>query len=320
MEAVTRPMLRFGKTEDFRGPAEYARIESKGSGSWRVMKDIGRLLISCQDRPGIVATVSQFLFQRGANILQSNQYSVESGQGAFFMRIEFEEPELEQRIVKFRHDFQNMAHPQGFHWQLGLSSRRKQMAIFVSKETHCLRELLWLWQSGELDVDIKMVISNYEEARSEVESLGISFYYIPVTSETKEEAESRQLKLLHQGIDLIALARYMQILSPSFLSQYNGNIINIHHSFLPAFIGKNPYHRAYQRGVKLIGATAHYVTSELDEGPIIEQDVYRVNHQQDAQELKRIGRQVERAVLARAIRWHIEDRVIVHENKTIVFA
>jgi formyltetrahydrofolate deformylase len=205
------------------------------------------------------------------------------------------------------------------NWSLVEAKKRKRMAIFVSKEDHCLLELLWQWKSGALHADIDRVISNHPDMRETVEAFGIPYHHIPVTKETKEAAEEEQLAVLAQGVDLIVLARYMQILSPRFLRVYENRIINIHHSFLPAFVGAKPYEQAYRRGVKLIGATAHYVTEELDAGPIIEQDVLRVTHQEDVETLKQLGRQVERTVLARAVGWHLEDRVLVYQNKTIVF-
>jgi formyltetrahydrofolate deformylase len=193
------------------------------------------------------------------------------------------------------------------------------MVIMVSKYDHCLLELLWRWRSGELNVDIPFVISNHEELRSTVEGLGLAYYYIPMTKETKEAQEGKTLELLQGQVDFIVLARYMQILSGEFIRHYPSQIINIHHSFLPAFVGANPYKHAYERGVKLIGATGHYVTEELDQGPIIEQDVRRVSHRDSVQDLIAVGRDIERAVLARAVAAHIEDRVIAYENKTIVF-
>ena len=196
---------------------------------------------------------------------------------------------------------------------------RKRMAIFVSKADHCLMELIWRWKSKEIPVDIPMVISNHLDLKEIVESYGIPYYHIPMSKETKEEAEQEALSLLEGKVDFIVLARYMQILSPSFISNYPNQIINIHHSFLPAFVGANPYVRAFNRGVKLIGATAHYVTNDLDEGPIIEQDVQRINHRYGAEDLKMAGRHVEKRVLAEAVSWHAEDKVIVHGNKTIVF-
>ncbi len=205
-------------------------------------------------------------------------------------------------------------------WSLTLASELKRVAIFVSKELHCLHELIWEWQTGNLMAEIAVVISNHEEARELVERLNIPFHYMKANKDIRAEVEKKQLELLEQyDIDVIVLARYMQILTPDFVSAHPNRIINIHHSFLPAFIGANPYKRAYERGVKLIGATSHYVTNDLDEGPIIEQDIERVDHRDNAEALKNIGRTIERSVLARAVKWHLEDRVIVHENKTIVF-
>lgn len=205
-------------------------------------------------------------------------------------------------------------------WSLTLASELKRVAIFVSKELHCLHELIWEWQTGNLMAEIAVVISNHEEARELVERLNIPFHYMKANKDIRAEVEKKQLELLEQyDVDVIVLARYMQILTPDFVSAHPNRIINIHHSFLPAFIGANPYKRAYERGVKLIGATSHYVTNDLDEGPIIEQDIERVDHRDNAEALKNIGRTIERSVLARAVKWHLEDRVIVHENKTIVF-
>lgn len=205
-------------------------------------------------------------------------------------------------------------------WSLTLASELKRVAIFVSKELHCLHELIWEWQTGNLMAEIAVVISNHEGARELVERLNIPFHYMKANKDIRAEVEKKQLELLEQyDVDVIVLARYMQILTPDFVSAHPNRIINIHHSFLPAFIGANPYKRAYERGVKLIGATSHYVTNDLDEGPIIEQDIERVDHRDNAEALKNIGRTIERSVLARAVKWHLEDRVIVHENKTIVF-
>lgn len=205
-------------------------------------------------------------------------------------------------------------------WSLTLASELKRVAIFVSKELHCLHELIWEWQTGNLMAEIAVVISNHEEARELVERLNIPFHYMKANKDIRAEVEKKRLELLEQyDVDVIVLARYMQILTPDFVSAHPNRIINIHHSFLPAFIGANPYKRAYERGVKLIGATSHYVTNDLDEGPIIEQDIERVDHRDNAEALKNIGRTIERGVLARAVKWHLEDRVIVHENKTIVF-
>ncbi|SDH64740.1 formyltetrahydrofolate deformylase [Alteribacillus persepolensis] len=279
-----------------------------------------RLLISCSDQPGIVASVSAFLHEKGANIVQSDQYSTDPEGGMFFMRVEFDLPAFTERFHEVEEEFSAIAAQFAMTWRLESERKTKRMAIFVSKEDHCLLELLWRWRSGELDVDIPLVISNHEDLRDIVESYGISFHYIPVTKETKQEAESDAKTLLYDyHIDFIVLARYMQILSPAFVQDFEHRIINIHHSFLPAFIGANPYKKAFERGVKLIGATAHYVTNDLDEGPIIEQEVLRVNHRYDTADLKIAGRNVEKIALARAVDWHINDKVLVHENKTIIF-
>jgi formyltetrahydrofolate deformylase len=282
-------------------------------------KDRARMLINCEDRPGIVAAVSRFLFEQGANIVQSDQYTTDPEAGRFFMRIEFDVINLAERLDEIRASFGPVAESFGMEWSLVEAKKRKRVAIFVSKEDHCLLELLWRWKAGELHADITMVISNHPDMRETVEAFGIPYHHVPVSRDNKEEAERQQLELLGNGVDLIILARYMQILSPRFLQDYPMRIINIHHSFLPAFVGAKPYEQAYRRGVKLIGATAHYVTEELDAGPIIEQDVLRVTHQEDVEMLKQLGRQVERTVLARAVGWHLEDRVLVYGNKTIVF-
>ncbi|MCD9024046.1 formyltetrahydrofolate deformylase [Cohnella silvisoli] len=278
-----------------------------------------RMLISCPDRAGIVAAVSQFLYEQGANIVQSDQYTMDPEGGMFFMRIEFDLQELEQRLSSLQEDFTRVADRFSMRWSIFRAARRKRIAIFVSKEDHCLVELLWQWQAGDLDAEISMVISNHDDMRSLVESFGIPYHHVPVTAETKSEAEQKQRELTAGKIDLIVLARYMQIVSPKFIEQYHNRIINIHHSFLPAFVGGKPYQQAYNRGVKLIGATAHYVTEELDGGPIIEQDVQRVSHRDNVNELKRMGRHIERIVLARAVKWHVEDRLLVYQNKTVAF-
>lgn len=278
-----------------------------------------RMLISCPDRAGIVAAVSQFLYEQGANIVQSDQYTMDPEGGMFFMRIEFDLQDLEQRLSSLQEDFSRVSDRFSMRWSIFRAVRRKRIAIFVSKEDHCLLELLWQWQAGDLDADISMVISNHTDMRGLVESFGIPYHHIPVTADTKLEAEAKQRELTSGKIDLIVLARYMQIISPKFIEQYHNRIINIHHSFLPAFVGGKPYQQAYDRGVKLIGATAHYVTEELDGGPIIEQDIQRVSHRDNVNELKRIGRHIERIVLARAVKWHVEDRLLVYQNKTVAF-
>ena len=283
-------------------------------------EDRGRLIIKCPDQPGIVATVTAFLKEYDANIVELSQYSMNPNGGTFFTRIEFDCPNLKAKSGDMEKDFQEISEKFSMQWTFNYVSDLKRTAIFVSKEPHCLLELLWEWQSGNLLADIAMVISNHEDTREIVESMNIPFYYIPANKEIRKEVEAQQLKLLEDfKIDLIVLARYMQILTPDFVAAHPNKIINIHHSFLPAFIGARPYERAYARGVKLIGATSHYVTNDLDEGPIIEQDIERVDHRDSAEEMKKIGRSAERRVLAHAVKWHLEDRVLVHENKTVVF-
>ncbi|HEX7063926.1 MAG TPA: formyltetrahydrofolate deformylase [Bacillales bacterium] len=278
-----------------------------------------RLLISCPDRPGIVAEVSRFLYDHGANIVQSDQYSTDPSGGTFFMRIEFDYPEGDWK-TQLQKAFSEIAKRFQMEWRFSSVSRAKRMAIFVSKFDHCLLELLWRWQAGDIAAEIPLVISNHPNLRETVEALQIPFHHIPVSKDNKPEAEKRQLDLLREyNVDFVVLARYMQILSPEFVANYPDNVINIHHSFLPAFVGGRPYERAYERGVKIIGATSHYVTDNLDEGPIIEQGVKEVSHRDNVEELKRIGRTIERDVLARAVSLHVDDRVIVHGNKTIVF-
>ncbi|MRH44254.1 formyltetrahydrofolate deformylase [Aquibacillus halophilus] len=283
-------------------------------------KNRARLLINCPDQPGIVATVSKFLYDHEANIIESSQYTADPEGGEFFIRIEFECPNLKEKANQLETDFQLIANNFDMDWKFTYVFEVKKMAVFVSKEPHCLLELLWEWQSGDLMADISLVISNHEVARDMVESLGVPYYYIPANKDIREEVEQKQLQLLKKyDVDVIVLARYMQILTPKFVAQHENYIINIHHSFLPAFIGANPYERAYNRGVKLIGATSHYVTNDLDEGPIIEQDISRVDHKDNAADMKKIGQSIERSVLSRAIKWHLEDRIIVDRNKTIVF-
>ncbi|MCM3628829.1 formyltetrahydrofolate deformylase [Paenibacillus glycanilyticus] len=278
-----------------------------------------RMLISCPDRPGIVAAVSHFLYEHGANIVQSDQYTMDPEGGMFFIRFEFDLNDMDKELPILVEDFARVADRFDMKWHTFRASRKKRLAIFVSKEDHCLMELLWQWKAGDLDADIAMVVSNHPDMKEMVESFGIPYHHIPVTPDTKAEAERKQMEVVADKADLIVLARYMQIISPKFIEQFPNRIINIHHSFLPAFVGGKPYAQAYNRGVKIIGATAHYVTEELDGGPIIEQDVQRVSHRDNVEELKRIGRTIERVVLARAVKWHTEDRIIVHQNKTVVF-
>jgi formyltetrahydrofolate deformylase len=277
------------------------------------------MLISCPDRPGIVAAVSHFLYEHGANIVSSDQYTMDPEGGMFFIRFEFDLNDLDKELPVLVEDFARVADRFQMKWHTFRASRKKRLAIFVSKEDHCLMELLWQWRAGELDAEIAMVISNHPDMRELVESFNIPYHHVPVNAETKADAERKQMELVAGNADIIVLARYMQIISPKFIEHFPNRIINIHHSFLPAFVGGKPYAQAYNRGVKIIGATGHYVTEELDGGPIIEQDVQRVTHRDNVDDLKRIGRTIERVVLARAVKWHIEDRVIVHGNKTVVF-
>jgi len=283
-------------------------------------ENIARLLVKCPDQPGIVAALSAFLYENGADIMESNQYSSDDNSRMFYIRMEFYVEDLIEKRDRIEQSFHQLADRFQIDFNFTYNNIRKRSAIFVSKEPHCLLELLWEWQSGDLETDISLVISNHEVARQFVEPLGIPFYYIPANKQIREEAEAKQIELMHEyDVDVLILARYMQILTPNFVGHFPDKIINIHHSFLPAFIGARPYERAYNRGVKLIGATSHYVTNDLDEGPIIEQDIERVDHRDNTASLKKIGQQVERRVLARAVKWHLQDRIIVKDNKTIVF-
>ncbi|MBB6632822.1 formyltetrahydrofolate deformylase [Cohnella thailandensis] len=278
------------------------------------------LLISCTDKPGIVAAVSTYLYEKGANIISSDQYSTNYQEGLFFMRVEFSIPNLDRHFPAIEEDFRPIANKYEMKWNLFLNSKKKRVAIFVSKEDHCLVELLWQWKAGDFECDIVMVVSNHEDLRATATGFGLPFYHFPVTKENKPEVEKRHIELLKEhNIDVIVLAKYMQIVSPGFIEPFRNKIINIHHSFLPAFVGAKPYDRAYERGVKIIGATAHFVTEELDAGPIIEQDIIRVSHDYSAAELKRVGRMVERSVIARALQWYLQNRVIIFDNKTVVF-
>lgn len=262
--------------------------------------------------------MSSFISIHDGNILSADQYV--SGSGRFFMRLEIEGAGFGLERGEFEAAFAPLARRHSMEWTVRHTDAPKKMAILVSRYDHCLVDLLWRWNSGELDAEIPLVISNHPDLASRVESYDIPFQHLPVTKETKEEQESRVLELLAEnGVDLVVLARYMQILSPTFVAVYPHRIVNIHHSFLPAFVGADPYRRAHERGVKTIGATAHYVTEDLDAGPIIHQDVAHVTHRDTVDDLVRVGREVERRVLARAVRWHLEDRVLVDGNRTVVF-
>jgi formyltetrahydrofolate deformylase len=278
-----------------------------------------RMLISCHDGPGIVAAVSRFLFEHGANIVSSDQYSTHPEHGTFFMRSAFYLPVVDGQRDAFEAAFGELAERFEMQWRIAYARDRRRVALMASREGHCLLDLLWRNRRGELDMEVTCVISNHELLRGEVEALGVPFLYIPVSKDTKPQAEQQALDALIGHTELLVLARYMQILSSDFLARVGCPVINIHHSFLPAFAGAEPYRHAYERGVKLIGATAHYVTEALDEGPIIEQDVQRVGHRYTVQDLERVGRDLERMVLARAVRSELDDRVLVYEGRTIVF-
>ena len=282
--------------------------------------DIGRILISCPDRPGIVAAVSRFLYDQGANIIHSDQHSTDPTGGTFFMRVEFQLADLPAKEEEIKGLFTPLAADFKMQWKMSLASRLKRLAIFVSQQEHVLSELLWRKRAGDLRAQIAMVISNHPDLEPLARSEGVPFYHIPVNPKDKRQTEEQHIALMKDKIDLVVLARYMQILTPFFIAHYPFLIINIHHSFLPAFAGGNPYAQAYERGVKLIGATAHYATEQLDAGPIVEQDIERISHRYSTEEMKQIGRQIERRVLARAVIWHVEDRILVHGNKTIVFS
>ncbi len=293
---------------------------SGGDGEGGAQSFTARLLIACPDRPGIVAAVSGFLFGRGANIVSSHQFSSDPSGGRFFMRTELFLPEPTDReafAAAFRSE---VAEPFAMEWELRWWGQVRRTAILVSGYDHCLLDLLWRRRRGDLDTDIVAVISNHEDLREQTLAAGVPFHHVPVANGAKRDAEQEMVRLLKaDGAELLVLARYMQILSAEFLAETAIPAINIHHSFLPAFAGASPYRRAHDRGVKLIGATAHYVTEELDDGPIIDQDVVRVDHRQSAEELERVGLDVERLVLARAVALHLQDRVIVDGRRTVVF-
>jgi formyltetrahydrofolate deformylase len=282
--------------------------------------DIGRLTMSCVDGPGIVALVASFLHNRGANIIQSDQYSTGPAGGRFFLRTEFHLPDLADELGRLGRDFgDKVAGTLGARFRIRDASVPARVAVFVSRRNHCLLDLLWRARRGELPIEVVVVISNHSDLAADVAPFGVPFEVIPVTRAAKPQAERAQLDTLRGRADLVVLARYMQILSGAFLADVGVPVINIHHSFLPAFAGAGPYERARERGVKLIGATAHYATEDLDEGPIIEQDVVRVSHRDSIAELTRRGADIERTVLARAVEWHCQDRVLVNGLTTVVF-
>jgi formyltetrahydrofolate deformylase len=297
------------------------------------MKDSAVLLISCPDRKGLVARVSTMLYERGANILHADQHQ-DHGLGLFFMRVEWAlngqaEGEADADsgsetvsfdLEEFKAAFAPLAAELEMRWKLSTSARRPRVALFCSQYLHCMADLLHRWRTGELLCEIPLIISNHKDVENLAAFYGIPFEHVPVTAATRAQAEARHLELLEKNdVDLVVLARYMQILSPDFVSHFPAEIINVHHSFLPAFTGAKPYHAAHARGVKLIGATSHYVTEVLDDGPIIEQDVARISHRDQVEDLVARGRDLERMVLSRAVRWHLDRRILCYGNKTVVF-
>lgn len=278
-----------------------------------------RLVITCPDRTGIVAGVAGFLAHHGGWITEASQHA-DAGAGWFFMRYVITADSLSLSPKDFRIAFTPIAEKFEMQWQFNQSTQKKRVILMASRQSHCLADLLYRWRSQEMDFDIPCVISNHESLRDYVEWHGIPYHYVPVDPDDKNMAFDKIASLIDESqVDAVVLARYMQIIPPAICKRYTGRIINIHHSFLPSFIGARPYHQAYERGVKLIGATCHYITEELDAGPIIEQDVVRVRHDDTQEELERLGRDVEKNVLARGLRYHLEDRVLIHGNKTVVF-
>lgn len=290
------------------------------------MKETAVLLIDSPDRKGLVARVSGLLYEMGANILHADQHQ-DHGHGLFFMRVEWtlgsqgeEGGEAPFDLESFRARFSSLAEELGMRWRLVSSAERPRMALFCSQYLHCIADLLYRWRTGELNCEIPVIVSNHRAVERLAGYYEIPFEYLPITAATRAEVEQREMELMaRHKIDLVVLARYMQILSPSFVERYPARIINVHHSFLPAFTGARPYHAAHARGVKLIGATSHYVTAVLDDGPIIEQDVARISHRDQVEDLIARGRDLERLVLSRAVRWHLDRRILCYGNKTVVF-
>ena len=292
----------------------------KNSKKNSVINESAILLIHCVDTKGIVFSVTEFIFKHNGNIKYLEQH-VDSSSGVFFMRIEWSLDQFFISKEKIAATFdEQIGTAFSMQWRLYFSSDVSKIAIFVSKISHCLYDLLSRWKSGELNVEIPVIISNHENMQDVARQFGIDYHYFPVNQQSKYEHEIKQLKLMRDyEINLVVLARYMQILTENFVNEYQDRIINIHHSFLPAFPGARPYHSAYERGVKIIGATSHYVTAQLDAGPIIEQDVVRVSHVDSVDDMKRKGRDLEKIVLSRAVRYHVEHKTLVYENRTIVF-
>jgi formyltetrahydrofolate deformylase len=283
------------------------------------MKNSAILLISCPDRRGIVASIADFIFQHNGNILHADEHADEES-NLFLTRIEFDPHDFNIDLADFPKHFAPIAEKFEMAWRLEQSSYRMKMVILVSNHDHCLVDLLYRHHSGELDVEIPLIISNHPDSQPIAEFYRVPYATIYVTKDKKQDAEAKILELLRRSsADFVVLARYMQILSHEFVNQYPNRIINIHHSFLPAFVGSKPYHQAYLRGVKLIGATSHYVTEVLDDGPIIEQGVVRISHRDSLDDLLQKGRDLEKVVLSRAVRWHVENRILLYRNKTVVF-
>lgn len=284
-----------------------------------VNKNTATLLITCPDSKGIVAAIADFLYQHDANILHADQHQ-DAENNLFLMRVEWDLAGFSLNPENFETYFAPIAQRFSMEWQLKLSQKPLRVAIMVSQYDHCLADLLHRHKNGELACDIPLIISNHRDTEALAKFYEVDFHYIEVTKENKAASEAKQFALFEQyDIELIVLARYMQILSPDFVARYPKQIINIHHSFLPAFIGARPYHRAFERGVKLIGATSHYVTEVLDEGPIIEQDIDRISHRDQVEDLIQKGRDLERIVLSKAVRWHIDNRILLYANKTVIF-
>jgi formyltetrahydrofolate deformylase len=311
-----RPQLRGPRPTAPRGPDARAAWRDPSCDNGGLMSSAYILTLSCPDRTGIVHAVSGFLLERGGNIEEAAQYN-DHDTGLFFMRVQFacaEEAEaLREQLARF-------AQPFGMAWQLHAKAQPMKTVLMVSKEGHCLNDLLFRWKSGLLPLDIRAIISNHREFYQLAASYNVPFHHIPVTRDNKAQAEARQFEIIEaEGAELVVLARYMQILSDDLCRKLAGRAINIHHSFLPSFKGAKPYYQAHDRGVKLIGATAHYVTADLDEGPIIEQDVARVDHSKTVEDLTALGRDTESLVLARAVKWHSEHRVLLNGHKTVIF-
>lgn len=284
-----------------------------------MLRNSGILLVQCPDRKGLDATIAEFLYRYDGNILHFEQH--QAGEERYYLaRVEWDLTDFRLELKDFAGAFGPIAAKFGMNWKIALGSYRPRVAIFVSKYDHCLVDLLYRQRNGELACDFTLMISNHEDARKHADFYGVPYHVVPVNKENKAEAERYERELLEANkIDLIVLARYMQVLSGEFIAHYPQRIINIHHSFLPAFVGAKPYHQAYERGVKLIGATAHYVTEVLDDGPIIEQGIARISHRDDQEDLIEKGRDIEKVVLSRAVRWHIENRILLYDNKTVIF-